>query len=197
MSALQYALLAKKSYQVPPTIGDPDSASRALVEGNTVIFRGSDDAAAWFHDLDAVTTKTPLGEMHEGFWLAFMDIQPQLMALAPEVVCGHSLGAALALIYAGALCQAGKPPKAVYAFEPPRPSVDSVLTDALSGVDLLLFRNGQDIVPDFPRSEFLIWSDGWRFPGALIKIGTPSYPFPNFKDHLIENVIASLSTMEL
>ncbi|MDE2467967.1 MAG: lipase family protein [Bradyrhizobium sp.] len=182
--ALPYALLAQKAYRVPPTIGDPDSASRALVEGATVAFRGSDDLDSWLHDLDAITTTTPLGAIHEGFWCAFTDFPPALMELSPQVVCGHSLGAALALIYAGMLTKAGKPPKAVYAFEPPRISADSVLAETLSGVDLFLFRNGLDLVTDLPL--------GLQLPDILTHIGTPSEPIPNIPDHLIEHVIEAL-----
>ncbi|MDE1943551.1 MAG: lipase, partial [Betaproteobacteria bacterium] len=160
-------------------------------DGLTVAFPGTNNVACWLADLDvALTTVRGMGRVHAGFWGAYASIEGPLMDQSPEVTCGHSEGAALALLYGGALCLAGKPPKAVYAFEPPRVSIDGVLAKLFQrcGVQLLLTQNGEDVVPQIPR---LLHT--WQHPGELTRIGKAYEPFPNVEDHLIEHVIEALS----
>jgi predicted lipase len=194
MKALQYALLAKAAYSTAPTIGREDGAARAIIsdtdDGQVISFPGTNNIATWLADLNVDTVNViGLGELHEGFWDAFNDIRSPLMQNSPAVTCGHSEGAALALIYAAALCFIGKPPKAVYAFEPPRISCDPTIKALFveHGVQVYLYQNGNDIVPDVPR---LIHD--WQHPGQLIRIGEASEPFPNVTDHMIDNVIGAL-----
>jgi hypothetical protein len=194
MDALPYAQLAKAAYSDIPTIGAEDSAARAVVttmpDGTAVAFPGTNNIACWLADLDAeVTDIVGLGGVHAGFWRAFQSISPALMQRAPQTTVGHSEGAALAIIYAAALCLAGKPPMAVYGFEPPRVSVDGTIGALLAehGVKVYLYRNGEDLVPLVPRLLHV-----WQHPAELIAIGTPSEPLPNVTDHMIDNVIAAL-----
>lgn len=192
--ALPYALLAQKAYQLPPHIGAEASAARAIIEtmpdGLTVAFPGTNNIACWLADLDvALTYVRGLGRLHAGFWGAYASIEGPLMEQSPKVTTGHSEGADLALLYGGALCLAGKPPKAIYAFEPARVSVDATLAKlfAQHGVKLLLTQNGEDVVPMVPRLLH-----AWQHPAELVKIGAASEPIPNIEDHLIENVIKAL-----
>jgi len=89
---------------------------------------------------------------------------------AVDVTLGHSEGAALALLCAAQLCLAGRPPKAVWAFEPPRVSADGTLAAlfAAHGVQLTLTQNGEDIVPMVPRL-----GEAWQHPAPLQRIGHP------------------------
>lgn len=192
MTPADYARLAARAYSTPPTIGSEDTAARAVDFGQGVIgFPGTNNVACWLADLDAGTAYVPgLGKLHSGFWCAFdMISEPLMRRTDVDVVVGHSEGAALALLYAAALCQAGKPPREVYAFEPPRVSCDGTLAAlfAAHGVTLRLYQNGEDVVPMVPR---LI--EDWQHPAALLHIGHPIRPFPNVEDHMIDRVIAAL-----
>ncbi|QCP50138.1 lipase [Trinickia violacea] len=192
MTPRDYALLAQRAYTSPPQIGAEASAARAIVEGSAIAFPGTNNIACWLADLDVEIVNVPdLGVLHAGFWQAFCSIRDPLMALpTPDVAVGHSEGAALALLYAGVLCLAGRAPQEVYAFEPPRVSVDDTLGALLqaNGVQVHLYRNGEDVVPLVPRLLH-----PWQHPGPLTPIGTPSLPVPNVEDHFIERVIAALS----
>ena len=193
MTPRDYALLAQQAYTAPPTLGVADSAARAVVfPGGIVGFPGTNNLACWLADLDAEAVSVDgLGILHAGFWGAMCEIKDALLALdAPAAIVGHSEGAALALLYAGLLCLAGKPPGAVYGFEPPRVSTDGVLGQLLAshGVAVVLYRNGEDIVPLVPR----LLHD-WQHPAGLIEIGSPSLPVPNMEDHMIDRVISALA----
>jgi len=195
MKAADYALLAARAYSEPPTIGQPASAARALVFGTGVVgFPGTNNLACWLADLDALAVDVPgMGRLHAGFWRAFQQIEGPLMARTDvQVTVGHSEGAALAILYAAQLCIAGKPPKAVYAFEPPRVSACGTLAAlfATHGVELTLTQNGNDVVPDIPRLL-----EPWQHAAPLQCIGHPVAPFPNVQDHSIGRVIAALSAV--
>lgn len=194
MTPADYALLAARAYSEPPTIGLPCSAARAVVFDTGVVgFPGTNNLACWLADLDATAVDVPgLGRLHHGFWKAFQQIEGPLMALiGVEATVGHSEGAALAILYAAQLCIAGKPPKAVYAFEPPRLSACGTLAAlfAAHGVELMLTQNGNDVVPDVPRLL-----EPWQHPAPLQRIGRAALPFPNVDDHLIAHVVVALAT---
>ena len=192
LTAHQYAVMAGQVYSLPPTIGAVNSSARAVVSGDQVGFRGTDNVVTWLADMDFSTITVPqLGRLHEGFWGSFSSIAGKLMQVEHVDVCyGHSEGAALALLYAAELCRAGRPPSIVYAFEPPRVSCDDTLAKlfAANGVTLFLTQHGNDIVPMVPRI-----TEPWQHPGPLAHIGTPSLPFPNVDDHLIAGVIKALA----
>lgn len=194
MTPADYALLAARAYSEPPTIGQACSAARAVVFGQGVVgFPGTNNLACWLADLDATAVPVlGLGRLHAGFWRAYELISAPLMALADvQVTLGHSEGAALAILFAAELCLLGRPPKAVYAFEPPRVSADGTLAALFAehGVDLVLTQNGNDVVPDVPR---LI--EPWQHPAPLRRIGRAALPFPNVDDHLIAHVVVALAT---
>ncbi|MBP0589197.1 lipase [Paraburkholderia sp. LEh10] len=192
MTPRDYALLAQRAYTTLPLIGLEASAARAITEGNAVAFPGTNNGACWRTDVEvAITRVEGLGYLHAGFWQALCSIVGPLLALpCVDVTVGHSEGAALALLHAALLCQIGRPPREVYAFEPPRVSVDGTIAALLQarGVQLHLYRNGLDIVPLVPPS--LVHT--WQHPAPLIAIGKPSLPVPNVADHSIDRVIAAL-----
>jgi len=189
-----YARLAALAYTEPPLIGLASSAARAVVFSPGVVgFPGTDNLACWLADLDAAAVDVRgLGRLHAGFWGAFQQISAPLMALPEvQVTLGHSEGAALALIFAAQLCLAGRPPRAVYAFEPPRVSADGTIAAlfATHGVALTLTRNGEDIVPMVPRLL-----EPWQHAAPLLQIGHAELPIPNVQDHVIERVVAALQS---
>ena len=198
MNPLTYAEIAQRAYHRPPAIGFASSASRAIVEhtedGLTIAFPGSDNIACWLADLDVwIKDVDGVGFVHAGFWAAWTKIADGVKAKACDekvVLTGHSLGAALAILAGAALCLAGKPPKAIFAFEPPRVSINNTLSNLFreNHVDVFLYRNGYDVVPMVPRVLH-----SWQHCGPLINIGEPFLPVPNIEDHDINRVIEALS----
>ncbi|XLV71007.1 hypothetical protein ACKZDW_02620 (plasmid) [Ralstonia syzygii subsp. celebesensis] len=69
-------------------------------------------------------------------------------------------------------------------------SADGTLASVLNthGVQVSLYRNGEDVVPLVPR----LLHD-WQHPAPLIKIGRPALPMPNVSDHAIGRVIQALA----
>lgn len=186
--AVYYAQLCARAYVDAPTYGNADGAGRAHVYDGVIAFRGTDDPASMLYDLDIGTVTVPgLGALHDGFWDAYSEIAHDLMQLRPQIITGHSLGAALALIYAGELCRAGHAPAAVYAFEPPRLAMDDTLRTLLDAHGVMRFctRNGLDPITEVPP-----WME---LPASLSPIGEVTGTLDLIWYHLIENVIKSLA----
>lgn len=192
MRPVDYARMAAQAYILPPSLGDPNSASRAVVFPSGVVgFPGTDNVACWLADLDVATVDVMgLGRLHAGFWNAAQSLLEGIFGLNDiQVLVGHSEGAALALLIGAQLCMIGQPPEAIYAFEPPRVTTDGTLRDlfADSKVSLYLTQKGNDVVPMVPRL-----TEDWQHPSPLVPIGKALLPFPNVEDHKIEGVIAAL-----
>ena len=192
MTPRDFAKLAQEAYDAPPDIGIADSASRAIVRqteaGLCIAFPGSDNLPCWLADLNAIPVSVSgMGSVHAGFWGAWNAIAADVVAAIgdrPVTLVGHSLGASIALVAASALTLAGKPPAAVWAFEPARVSFDLTLRNLLAKVPLHLFRNGSDPVPNLPL--------GGMHPGLLTHIGRPTGMLPVIADHLLPAVTANL-----
>lgn len=188
MNPADYALLAKRAYTDAPTIGNADSASRMHVYGDVHCFRGTDDLQSALADANCNPVNVVgLGKVHGGFYGALAAILPACLALPrPAAVTGHSLGAAMAILYAAVLAHLGHIVP-VYAFEPPRLSADGDLASLLltKRVPFYSTRNGNDLVTQVPPNMML--------PGLLTRVGHPSAPFDNIADHSIDRVIEALA----
>lgn len=188
MNPIDYAILAKRAYADAPTVGRADSASRMHVYGDVHVFRGSDDIESWMADFDIATVHVEgLGELHCGFWHALAAILPACMSIQrPSAIVGHSLGAAMAIAYAGVWALRGIAIP-VYAFEPPRMCGDDTLANLLQAKKVPWFatRNGHDLVTEVPV--------GLSLPGPLTQIGHPAEPFDNPIDHSMDRVIQALA----
>ena len=193
MSPHDFALLAQEAYTAAPDIGIESSASRAIVRqtdaGLCVAFPGTDNIDCFGADFDLFPVSLPgVGRVHRGFWDAWEAIATPVMSAIgeqPVTFVGHSLGAAIAILAAMSMTLAGKPPVAVYGFEPPRVSPDLGIRTTLGKVDVRLYKNGNDLVPDVPP--------GWSHAALLIPIGKPALPWPNVRDHAIAKVIEALA----
>jgi triacylglycerol lipase len=161
---------------------------REAAGGLCVAFPGSDNIESWLHDFDVLTVKVAgVGDIHAGFWSAWQAIAPEVIAAIgdkPVILVGHSLGSSLAICAAISLVLAGKPPAAVWGFEPPRVSPGIGVRALLSKVPMHLYRNGNDIVTDVPP--------GWQQSALLTHIGPALLPFVNAQDHLLPNVTKNL-----
>lgn len=194
MTPYDYALLAQEAYTAPPDIGREDSASRAIVRqtdaGLVVAFPGTDNIPCWMSDLDIRTTTIDgAGAVHLGFWLAWQAISGEVMQTIGDqsvTLVGHSLGAAIAIMAAVSLTLAGKPPALVYGFEPPRVAKGLGVAALLRSVDVRLFKNGGDVVPDLPPLM--------NHAALLIPIGKPC--LPNVPDHYLDHVLPSLQASQ-
>ena len=188
MNPVDYARLAQRCYSDSPTVGEPDSASRMHVYGGVHCFRGSDNVMAFLHDADCRPVNViGFGNVHAGFWHALSAILPACLALPrPLAVTGHSLGAAMAILYGATLARLGCVVP-VYAFEPPRMCLDNTLAKflAYTKVPVYATRNGNDVVTEIPWEMTL--------PASLVHIGTPQLPFDNTLDHDIGRVIDALA----
>ncbi|MEK6420041.1 MAG: lipase [Burkholderia gladioli] len=197
MTPHDFALLAREAYTAAPDIGAVDSASRAILRhtagGLVVAFPGTDNVSGWLADLDALAINAPgVGIVHRGFWRAWIAIAPTVVAAIgsqPVTLVGHSLGAAIAICAGAALATAGRGPAAVYGFEPPRVAPGDAAARALAGIQVYLYKNGLDLVPDVPL--------GWRHAAPIAHVGAPALPFPNVEDHAIDRVIAALAPATL
>lgn len=193
MNAHDFALLAQEAYDATPDIGIEASASRAILRqtdaGLCVAFPGTDNVDCFGADFDIIPVMLPgVGRVHRGFHDAWQAIAAPVMAAIgdqPVTLVGHSLGAAIAILAAVSLTLAGKPPVAVYGFEPPRVSPDLGIRTALAATSMHLFKNGNDLVPDVPP--------GWVHAALLTHIGKPALPWPNVRDHAIARVISALA----
>lgn len=105
---------------------DPDGIYAAIT-GDVLVFRGSDSLEDWLRDLLAAQ-KTPythpqFGPIHSGFW---MGMQPFFDKVRPVLkpgmtICGHSLGAARAWLFAALMVAAGIEPAKIITCGSPRP----------------------------------------------------------------------------
>jgi hypothetical protein len=195
LNPITYAHLANAAYSTTPDWGDEDGACRVIWEntedGDAFGFPGTNNIATVEADLEIETHSCELGRVHKGFWDAVATVFDEFAPHAPRVLYGHSEGAALALITAARLCLRGTPPKAVFAFEPPRISCDKRISQILHqyGVIMFGYRNGNDIVPTVPRA---IPFFEWQHPCDLLQIGTPALPIDNVEDHAMDKVIAAV-----
>jgi len=188
MQPVDYARLSQRAYTDIPTIGEVTSASRMHVYDGVHCFRGSDDILAWLHDADCRPLNViGFGKVHSGFWHALSAILPACLALPrPTAITGHSLGAAMAILYGAVLARLNCVVP-VYAFEPPRICFDGVLAAFLNATKVPVYatRNGNDVVTDIPL--------GLDQAGALTRIGHAVLPFDNVQDHDIGRVVEALA----
>lgn len=192
--------LAAKVYSMDPMIGVESKSAKAVylpadIDGLVFAFPGTENLAGWLADITVDPIVVPgFGKVHEGFWIAYSSIRNELLTVAltsnkPVTVVGHSLGAALAILFAADLALLGHVPKAVFAFAPPRVSACNTIAELFgrTRMPVSLYRKGEDIVPLVPRVLH-----NWQHPAQLIQIGSPLWDVPNVEDHFVRGYVTAL-----
>ena len=128
---------------------------------NIIAIEGTHDVAGWIEDLLALevsgggnpgTNHPMLGFVHAGFLLDASLVLPsvrQIVQQGPYAICGHSLGAALALLLGAMLTVEGTAPLRIGAFAPPRVGGEQ-FAEIVKSVPSICPRYGDDIVPEVP-----------------------------------------------
>jgi len=129
-----------------------------------IAFRGTDEAADWLDNVNALSVDHALGEVHRGFQAALMDIWPQMKSTIrafqppgdsprlPIWITGHSLGGALAVLAAAQLIDEDSPFYGVYTFGQPRVGdrTFSRIYNVEAASRTYRFQNNNDIVTRIP-----------------------------------------------
>ncbi len=175
-----------------------------------VAFRGTNagEISDWLANLDSLSTNTPQGSLHRGFYFAYESLKPQIVKLLHKSktkhlwITGHSLGGALALVCAYDLVDNEKLAiDGIITFGQPMVARKQ-LADHLG--TLLLgryahFVNEADIVPRVPPTFTHCGSLVW-FTGGMIKRSKPKRLFgAPATDHALskdDNEIEPLSEQE-
>lgn len=120
-------------------------------------FLGTDHWGEWIINAWALPWKTSIGIVHLGWFLLTLSKYKTIRREIGELdytLSGHSLGGALALLYAAIFKGIGRPPLSIHTFGSPRPGFRSFRRH-LEGIYIVRHRYGRDwIVPSIP---FFLW----------------------------------------
>lgn len=182
----------QKSGATPESIHflhDRKTHTQAFVTHNDrmilISVRGTEGLQDWLRDFDArqIVVDEFEGEVHRGFYGAFVAVKEFierylegfLTSAHTIIVCGHSLGGAIALLLADWLRRLpGSPSVVLYTFGAPRAGNTTFVESAKDLVHHRLV-NHNDPVPGVPFA----WLDAeWRLavPGAAMLLGSLGAP---------------------
>ena len=175
-----------------------------------VAFRGTNDVRDWLANADAVRVKRFGCRVHRGFdageRLLHLRITNKLPECSRYWIAGHSLGGALATLYAVRLADAGFNIAGLYTFGSPRVGCYCFAqhADYVLGGRHFRIVHGNDIVPRVPRPWryrhcgrlcYLDRRDNLRFSPSLLTIAADrllGYRFDLVRDHFMDSYLRSL-----
>ena len=161
---------------------DRNSSQAILVRHEkyyTAVFRGTDELADWWDNINAVSGTGPFGAVHQGFQGAMLDVWPAMRAelrgfrkkhgAHPLWLTGHSLGGAMATLAAAQLIRADEPFYGVYTFGQPRCGDREFarVFNIEAKSRFFRFQNNNDIVTRVPARIV-----GYSHVGTFIYIGS-------------------------
>jgi hypothetical protein len=161
---------------------------------HNIAIEGTHDPLGWALDFFALRTidhggmiHPALGFIHAGFYLAANAVVDRIQAkLDGEAyaICGHSLGAAMALLLGAMLAVAGFPPVKIGAFAPPRVGGE-MFANWIKTIPHCAYRYGHDPVPLVPMALQPF------FPYQQVSLIEIDAPFQRdiFLDHHITNYV--------
>lgn len=132
---------------------------------NIIAVEGTHDPLGWLVNfiglsiVDQQGIQGDLGFVHAGFYAAAVAALPRCILIAhrgPYAICGHSLGAAMALLIGALLIDDGLAPEKIAAFAPPRVGGEQFVK-IVNAVPCTAYRYGADPVTEVP-----VWLP--RFP---------------------------------
>lgn len=175
-----------------------DGSSFGYVASNdstvVVVFRGTNELADWLTNLDVRPFEVPHGSTHHGFYTALAKLLPKTLATARSQgasqkklwITGHSLGGAMALLFAYECLQQGLGPAGLVTFGQPmlcNGKLAKHMNSQLAGKYLRFVHGGDGVtraVPPYSHCGNLVWfTEGtYRFERPLVAMtaigkGTP------------------------
>jgi triacylglycerol lipase len=158
----QAGILLLKTFNCPMTSTQAFLAQRPG-DFRVLAFRGTEDKKDAITDMRAMFRATPFGRTHEGFVGAFESVEGDIKAALAEnrtmgkaeplILCGHSLGGALATVATRMLAAEGEEISACYTFGSPRVGDDEFADSFKTPVYRVV--NRADPVPMVPASGAL------------------------------------------
>lgn len=189
MTDLDHARACAAAYSAPPTFVWRDV--HAVLDGDDLAFRGTEptNVADWLRDFDWLPIRhRTLGWCHRGFLDGVLGIFPLVPTQTTiRVVKGHSMGGALAILFAALRTAAGQPPARLVTFGAPI-CAGSRARWLLADVAQTHYRSGGDPVPFVPEAPLFL-----DRPAALTQIGHAS--LDPIADHLLGAYIHALTGM--
>jgi fermentation-respiration switch protein FrsA (DUF1100 family) len=179
----------------PPYFEDAGNAIRVFLSTredglNILAVEGTHDVLGWALDFVAADiddqqgmNHATLGFIHAGFYASAVAALTRCALLAgkgPYAICGHSLGAALALLIGGLLSDDNLPPVKIGAFAPPRvggPTFAKVVTRG----PFCAYRFNLDPVTEVPLTITPLFP---YIQVPLVQIPGPSIPLFDLKDRI-------------
>ena len=194
-SDLDLCRIVARSYTRATWFAGELSALYTIADGRRVIaIPGTKrEIGEWLRDFDAWPVWDRwLGVCHRGFRDGTLELYRASPLsdhdFAGAIICGHSLGGALAILLGAFLTAWGMRPAQIVTFGAPRCG-SWKLRRLLSPIAVRSYRNGDDPVPDVP------WLPGvYLHPRRQIEIGTPA--LDPIADHHIGAYERALGALE-
>lgn len=191
LTVLDLAILAQKSYDLPPTYEVNNVELVLTITDEAAIFttRGTDsDYEDLLRDMRAFPWRDrELGWGHRGFQLGAVDLWPELendlMAAVANnlkiIFNGHSLGGAVSTNLAGLCVLRLTIPFALVTWGSPRVAIGNKLNNILKPIPhRLRMVNGADAVTDHP---WTYWGYGFNHVDYLVEFGIPNHRWHNHR----------------
>lgn len=199
-------LAAKATYDLKAVpvfegIGNSIRIFQSKVDGlNIISIEGTHNPIGWALDFFALTVKDHeaanhpnLGFLHAGFYAASLLAMSTIRALIgqePYAICGHSLGAAEALLIGGLLIDDGLPPMRIGAFAPPRVGGEAFVSVVKPYSSA--YRYCSDPVPLAP-----FWTKQLPYMQVALNALGVAGLWIKFADHHVDNYVNAISKLSL